>query len=334
MTLFDLLEYVNDALFVGLAGVCYLQWRRQGGRAKAWLALSFGTLGGAVIVALAVSANPTGAAAQWMAKALLAIIVLFPYLLFRFTASLDRAARWTEAVVGTLAGAVVAWTLALPTLPAEGEPLPRWLRAYLIAILVEWTTVSLIVSGKLWWAGRGQPTAARRRTRALSLAAMGLSLTLVVSGLAPPERTGPLAVAIRIFTLASALLFYLAFAPPRMLRNAWLQPEQETLRRAMNDLMAVTRAEDVAACLLPHVMSMVGGRGAALVDGSGRLLGTDGQTPGLKDGMLVAQAGSKADVQVPDVVRLPLAAGELLVWASPYAPVFGRCSRRRATWRN
>jgi PAS domain S-box-containing protein len=324
MTLFDLLEYVNDALFVGLAGVCYIQWRRQGGRAKAWLAVTFGTLGGAVIVGLAISANPTGAAAQLVAKLLLVVIVLFPYLLFRFTASLERAARWTEAVVGTLAGVAVAWTLLLPALPAEGEPLPRWLRAYLIAILLEWTIVSLVVSAKLWRAGRDQPTAARRRTRALSLAAMGLSLTLVVSGLAPQEGTGPLPVAIRMFTLASALLFYLAFAPPRMLRNAWLQPEQETLRRAMNDLMAVSRAEDVAACLLPHVLSLVGGRGAALVDGSGRLLGADGQTPGLKDGMLVAPAGAKADVRAPDVVRLPLASGELLVWTSPYAPVFGR----------
>jgi PAS domain S-box-containing protein len=345
MTRLRLLEYCNDALFVGLAGVCYVQWRRRGGRAAGWLAVTFGTLGAAVLVGLALAANPAAAAAQWVAKLLLAVVVLFPYLLFRFTACLDRAARRTEVVVGVLTATVVAWTLLLPSLPAQGAPQPRWLRAYLVAILVQWTAVSIVASGRLWWAGRGQPTAARRRTRALSLAAMGLSLTLVVSGLAPSSRAVAFEVAVRGFTLASALLFYLAFAPPKMLRTAWLQPEQETLRRAMNELMSVSRAEDVAACLLPHVISMVGGRGAALLDASGQVLGSRGQTPGLAD--------PTAGTVLPDVVRLSLSAGgsgglkseaptqggsghaepsgsppvdqgSLLVWTSPYAPVFGR----------
>jgi PAS domain S-box-containing protein len=322
MTLLRLLEYLNDALFVGLAGICYVQWRRRGGRAAGWLAATFGTLGAAVLVGLALSADPTAAAAQWVAKSLLAVLVLFPYLLFRFTACLDRAARRTEVVVGVLAATTVAWTLLIPRFPAEGAPRPGWLGIYLVALLVEWTVVSIVASGKLWWAGRGQPTAARRRTRALSLAAMGLSLTLVVSGLAPSSRPVALEAAVRVFTLASALLFYLAFAPPKILRNAWLQPEQETLRLAMNELMSVSRAEDVAACLLPHVISMVGGRGAALVSASGQVAGAQGQTPGLGD--LTAGETGGSGVELPDLVRLPLSTGSLLVWTSPYAPVFGR----------
>jgi PAS domain-containing protein len=313
-----LLEYCNDALFVGLAGVCYLQWRRRGGRAAGWLAVTFGTLAAVVLVGLALAANPETAAAQWVTRLLLAVLVLFPYLLFRFTACLDRAARRTEVVVGALTATVVAWTLLLPSLPAQGAPPPRWLRAYLVALLVQWSAVSLVASGKLWWAGRGQPTAARRRTRALGLAAVGLSLTLVVSGLAPSSRAVAFDAAVRVFTLASALLFYLAFAPPKVLRNAWLQPEQETLRRAMNELMSVSRAEDLAASLLPHVMSMVGGRGAALLGANGEVLGAQGQTPGLED------ASAAWGTDSPEMVRLPLATGALVAWTSPYAPVFGR----------
>jgi PAS domain S-box-containing protein len=307
MTPLELLEYVNNALFVGLAGVCYVQWRRRGGRAAAWLLVTFGTLGAIVLVGLALSADPTGRAAQWLTKLILAVLVLFPYLLFRFTASLQPAARRTEIALGALAGIVVAFTLALPSFPQEGQPRPGWLGAYLIALVVEWSTVSLVVAAKLWLAGRGQPTAARRRTRALSLAATGLSVTIVVSGFAPAGRSVAFEATTRLLTLASALLFYLAFAPPAMLRNAWLQPEQETLRRAMNELMAVTRAEDVAACLLPHVTSMVGGRGAALADEAGQLLGSHGQT-----------------AEQEAAVRVPLATGTLLVWASPFTPVFGR----------
>jgi hypothetical protein len=60
------LEYVNDALFVGLAVVCYLHWRRQGGKAAAWLALTFGVLASVVLAAVALSAATRPASsASW-----------------------------------------------------------------------------------------------------------------------------------------------------------------------------------------------------------------------------------------------------------------------------
>jgi hypothetical protein len=133
VALLELLEYVNDALFVGLAGVCYVQWRRQGGRAAAWLLLTFGILGGVVLLGLALSAG-SGEPPGWLTKLLVAALVLFPYLLFRFTASLERAAPRTEAAVGALAAAVLAWTLLLPGFPAEGAPRPGWLGAYVAGL--------------------------------------------------------------------------------------------------------------------------------------------------------------------------------------------------------
>jgi PAS domain S-box-containing protein len=312
--LIGVLDYLNNALFVGLAGVCYVQWRRQGGRAAAWLAVTFGALAGVVLAGLALSANASGEASLLAAKLLVAALVLFPYLLFRFTASLDRAAPRTERAVGVLAGVVLFWTLLLPGLPEPGQPRPGWFSAYMAAILAEWTVVSVVVATKLWRAGRDQPTVARRRMRGLSLAATGLNLAIVVGAVTPSTDIGPATVAGKVITLGSALLFYLAFAPPAALRNAWRHSEQQTLRRAMDDLKAAGRVEDVAACLLPHVVTMVGGRGAALVDESGRLLGSYRQTPGLRDGV----------TEVPGTVRLVMPTAALLVWTSPYSPVFGR----------
>src|SRR6266540_1893043 len=288
VALHRLLEYLTDALFVGLAGVCYIQWRRQGGAAAAWLALTFGTLAAVVLLGLALGADQEGQPGAWVTRLLVAVLVLFPYLLFRFTAALDRAARRTEALVGGLTGVVLLWTLLLPRLPAAGEPRPRWLFAYLLALLLEWTVASTVAAVKLWRAGRGQPTAARRRMRGLSLGATGLSVVIVVSGLAPAAPSRPLELATGLLTVGSTLLFYLAFAPPAGLRDAWLRSEQELLRRAMGDLKTASRAEDVAGSLLPHVVSMVGGRGAALVDTSGGLTGAVGETPGLTETLLPA----------------------------------------------
>ncbi|HJU02042.1 MAG TPA: hypothetical protein VJ966_12660, partial [Actinomycetes bacterium] len=71
MTSLRPLEYVNDALFTGLAGVCYVQWRRRGGKAAAWLAVTFGLLAGVVVAGLALAALvPGGAAGLWATKLL------------------------------------------------------------------------------------------------------------------------------------------------------------------------------------------------------------------------------------------------------------------------
>jgi PAS domain S-box-containing protein len=316
MAVLTVLQYITNALFVSLAGICLLQWRRERGRAGAWLAATFGMLASVVVVGVVLDVTVAGDPPAWATKLILGAVVLFPYLLFRFTASLEPAARRTEIVAGVLAGTTVAWTLVLPSFPAPSERRPGWLSVFLATFVIQWTVISLIVAVKLWRAGRGQPTAARQRMRGLSLAATGLSVVIVLAGVAPSssEEPGVLALGSQLLTLASTLLFYLAFAPPAMLRNAWRHQEQETLRQAMGELKVANRVEDVAAVMLPHVMSMVGGRGAALVDESGRRVATHGETPGPEQPGL-EQAG---------LLRQPLSTGALLVWASPYAPVFGR----------
>src|SRR4029453_9084196 len=180
-----------------------------------WLPCPLGLLAGVVVAGLAMAAAvPTGAAGLWATKLLLAAVFLFPYLLFRFTAALKRPSRRTELAASGLAGAMLAGTLALPNLPAPGQPQPAWLAPYLVVVVAQWTVTSLIVAVRLWLAGRDQPTAARRRMRGLSLGAAGLSLVIGVAGAAPAAGSRLLTFATDAMTLASALLFYLAFAPP------------------------------------------------------------------------------------------------------------------------
>ena len=122
MAVLTVLQYITDALFVSLAGVCFLRWRRERGTAAAWLAATFGLLAAVVIVGVVLEVTVAAEPPAWTTKLPLAAIILFPYLLFRFTAALERAARRTELVTGVLAGATVAWTLALPALPSRASP--------------------------------------------------------------------------------------------------------------------------------------------------------------------------------------------------------------------
>ena len=110
MATLTVLQYITNALFVSLAGVCLLRWRRERGRATAWLAGTFGLLAGVVVVGVVLEVTVAGEPPAWAVKLLLGPLILFPYLLFRFAASLERVIDATSArmpgrvMVGALIG--------------------------------------------------------------------------------------------------------------------------------------------------------------------------------------------------------------------------------------
>ena len=167
MATLTVLQYLTNALFVSLAGICFLCWRRERGRAAAWLAATFGTLAAVVVAGVVLEVTVAGEPPAWATKLILGPVILFPYLLFRFTAALERAARRTEIAAGVLAGGTVAWTLALPSFPDASQPRPGWLGAFLAAFVIQWTVISLIVAVKLWRAGRSEERRVGKECRLL-----------------------------------------------------------------------------------------------------------------------------------------------------------------------
>ncbi|HEV8166252.1 MAG TPA: hypothetical protein VGR74_17745 [Actinomycetota bacterium] len=63
--------------------------------------------------------------------------------------------------------------------------------------VLQWTVISLIVAVKLWRAGRASRPRPAQRMRGLSLAATGLSVVIVLAGVAPssPDNPGPVVTA-------------------------------------------------------------------------------------------------------------------------------------------
>lgn len=315
-SLAESLRYVNILLFAALAVVAFREWRRRGGEPARWIALTFAIL--ATLLATRILPDRI-ADNELVLKLTLALAVLFPYSLYRFMAAFGRPSRWVERLALALTALVLAAGLALPEVPLGDDPRPAWFQTYIVALLVQWTALSLLVAVRLWRAGRGEPSVVRYRMRLLGVASIVLSSGIVVAGLGPGDRPPGLDLALRLLILASALLFFAGFAPPEFLRVAWRRREQEEVRSALPDLMAATTPEDVTSSVLPRMAGIFGARAVALLDEEGRVVGSHDVTPDMTADLETVRAGPAP----AGIVHLRVPSGSLVVWTSPYAPFFG-----------
>lgn len=294
----DVVQAATVPVLVAVAVVAFRQRRSHEGIPSLLVFLSFSVLA-------VVSAGVTvfaGEAVQMRVprRVFLALLPLFAYLMFRFAAAVTPSSRWFRGLAVGLTAAAVASTLAVAATAARDRP--SW---NVVLLLVQWSLLSVAAAAKLWRAGRGEPPIARHRIRTLSVALVGLTVALVLAGV--PE-TATLELVVRLFALASAILFLLALAPPAALRAAWRRRQEHRVHAAVVELMASTSAEQVHAVLLPHVANLLGGRGAALLDAEGHIASSHGP---------IESAGGH--VHLAD-----LSSGRLVVHLSPFTPLFAR----------
>jgi signal transduction histidine kinase len=302
---------VNLVLFAVVAIVCVRQWRRERAVTALWAALAFVTLTWVIVAGRLLSEDPQGLLEKIVQRLDLAVLLLFPYFLYRFAVAFETTSRPLARFVDSLSTILVTVTLVLPMIPAEGEAWPWWFVAYVVAFLVHWSVLLTIVAIRLWRAGRAEASVARRRMRMLAFASTALTGALVLSLAAGGEDSlGALLVAL-LGTL-SGLAFLLGFAPPASLRLLWRRPEQVRMQEAISGLMTATSEQEVAARVLPPMASMVGARGIALDAG---------------DGTRIASYGA-VDESDGDVAQWELPFGRLTVRTSTFAPFFGDEERK------
>lgn len=310
----DVVGIITLFVFAAVAVVCVRQWRREHATTAFWAAFAFVALGWVVLAGRLLPEDADNVALKLLERVDLAILVLFPYFLYRFAAAFEAEPRPLARVIDTLTVLLVSATFALPGLPQEGESWPWWFALYVIAFVVHWSVLLLIVSVRLWRAGRGEPSVARRRMQMLALASTMLTIALVLA-LGQAGEDSALALTVASLAAASGLLFLLGFAPPALLRVVWRRPEQRRLQIATGELMAANTVEDVATRVLPPMASIVGARGVAL-------LGPDGAS--------IAEYGS-IDASSGDVRRLDFPFGSLVIATSTFAPFFGDEERKLLT---
>ena len=302
-------DYVNVAVFTLLALAAFWQWQRGGGRPAFWAALAFGAIG---FVVLAGVVTPEHRDAFWedaLIRSEIALLVLFPLLLYKFTTAFERAPRGLERFAGLMTAALVVWTLALPRLPEEGESWSPGFAAYVSAFLFHWSALSIIAAYRLWRAGRGQPSVAQRRMRFLAAAATLLTAAILLAGLSPDEKSA-LELMVGLLATLSGIGFIVGVSPPATLRLVWRRPEVARTQAAIAGLMRAETPEQVTEGVLPPMLAMVGARSVELRDGGGQIIGS----------YRSQDARDDDDVQA---LELPLDNGTLTVWTSRHAPFFG-----------
>ncbi|HWD08322.1 MAG TPA: ATP-binding protein [Actinomycetota bacterium] len=321
-----ILSDVELGAFVALALVSVYEWHRRRGEAAAWVAAAFGAVGIVGIAARFIPVNANGIPEwTWALKLLLATLLLFPYFLFRFLASLRAPRPWMAHLAPSVTGLVVGVTVALPYLPTSSDR-PAWFQLYVLSLVAQWAFLSVAVAVGLWRAGSSEPAIARRRMRLLASGAGGLAAIVVLSGAAPVRQPHWWTIATLCVGTLAAALFYVGFAPPKLLRQSWRQGEDESLRGAVARLMTARTVEEVAETMIPTLTSLVGGKAAALTDERGRIVGSYGLSQALQYEMeaLTTVGDSLRDGEIRrGLFALGLRRGSLLVWASPFTPYFG-----------
>jgi diguanylate cyclase (GGDEF)-like protein len=318
----EILKYANIAVFGALTFACLRQWRGRGDTGIRWATAAFGSLFAISLISLALQQAVATGAVMWFIKALLVVLLLFPYFLYRFAIAFDRPSWRVSLAAHVSTGTVVAWSVAVPYFPFPDAPQPLWWTLYRFAILGQWTILFAIVAGRLWGAGRHEVGIARRRMRTLAFAATGMNAAILLDGVANVPHSDTLVLTTQSLFVWSSVLFFVGLAPPGWLLRLWRRPEESAMQAAMTALFQAETQRELAAVLLPRAIGMVGARGAALVMRSGELLGRHGSTD--TEHTIVQLAMTPTGTALPGVRRVEMRTGTLLIWTSRYAPFFGR----------
>jgi signal transduction histidine kinase len=270
--------------FVALAAVAMANPRRSQVSGR-WAAAAF-----AAIAAVSLSTEidllldvATPEAVRWIR---LVLLLAFPYLLLRFTASLVPLPTWVEIAAGS--GFVVTTVVVASRMGTPGS------RLVLVVGLSYWLLVSLVIVVRLWGAGRRQPCVTRWSMRLMAIGAGALAVTLLGTLLVDRDTTVRMAGS-HLGALASAVAFGLGYRPPEALRRMWRQEEEDALRVAALTILRARTADEVASQLLEPLVRIVNGVGAVLLGPHGQVVASHGDTSQLQPANRARQEADRAN---------------------------------------
>ncbi|HKI91706.1 MAG TPA: ATP-binding protein [Gaiellaceae bacterium] len=313
------LRAANIIGYVTLAAVVFHGWRSRRDRISAWAALAFGSLGLLELLTL-IPDHAGNLPERAVGRVEICLLVLFPYVLFRFATAFRPTRRRAENTLLALTAAVLVWTAALPSLPHSDESWSTGFRAYVAVFLLQWTALSALTATRLALAGRAEPTVARWRMHMLAFASAAITAALFLVAVSGAPTSRP-ALAAQALALVGLVSFFLGLSPPSVVRIWWRRPEQAHLQRALASLLTFASSqEEVAARVLGPAAAIVGARAIAVRNEEGVVVGSWNVADEARATIGGSVRGAAPDA---DVVDLEVPGGSIAVWTSPYAPFFG-----------
>jgi hypothetical protein len=146
-------RYINLVAYSALGAVTLRFWLRRRDRASMWAAIAFGSLGLLELLTL-VPNHPGNIPERAVGRVAIALLVLFPYFLFRFTNAFRPPGQKLANALFGLSAILVIWTFALPSIPQSGESRSGAFQAFVFVFFIHWTVLSIVAASRLWRAGR------------------------------------------------------------------------------------------------------------------------------------------------------------------------------------
>jgi signal transduction histidine kinase len=251
-------------------------------------------------------------------------LALFPWLLYEFSRTFGHESKRQDYVARTLTAALAVAALTVPGTARPGghaSTEPPGVRLYSLVLVLQFTTLLAVVALRLWRDGRSvHVSLIRQRMRLMAVGAAGVGIGLPVSALVPP----PGVVIGRLITTTAVLALAFSFGPPRWLRARWRGRDVDHFRTAMTGLVAATSAQQVYDSMLPSAGGLVGADHVVLLDAAGRELASWSSEPA-RAALDRAARGGEADLRGGRrVIEHATSTTRLVVYASRYAPVFGK----------
>ncbi|HUR48771.1 MAG TPA: EAL domain-containing protein [Acidimicrobiales bacterium] len=305
----EFLRYLSSGttLLIGLA--CLYQWKRYRSAPSRWAAMAFGSISAITIAGLLLKPEPGQQLSGLYINLLMAVLVLFPYFLFRFTASFERPGKRLARAVDCSTVFIVAATLLLPGVPTEGAPKSIEWKLFSLALVAQWSFLFIVIGWKLWRAGRGQPRVPQRRMRLLAIATMGMTLSVIAGQVVPADQISVARLILRLMSLGSATMLFVGLAPPAWLLYLWRRKDTLNFQQIMGEVLSARSMKDLSEVLLPPTVSLIGARGAQLVSNTGELVGSTGITE------------ESAALQCHEIA---MRSGTLRLFTNAYIPFFAR----------
>jgi signal transduction histidine kinase len=251
VTALELVSLLTQAIFVLIFLLVVWGLLRRPTRTSVDIALFFGAISVAIVESLIASAFRLQQV-ELITDIVALLVIAMPYLLLRLVDDFSDV----PFVVKRLAE-VGLFLSAVAFIATEGTLPPL----ILLAVVLYFAALSLYCAVAFVRASRHSAGVTKRRLQAVALGTLLLGVAILVAGLAPllpPSIAGLPSGLTQVLALASAIGYFVGFAPPQVLRRAWQEPE---LRAFLRRAASLPR--------LPDTPSIV----RALQDGAGSTLG-------------------------------------------------------------